>query len=457
MIRERVANQRARQKVWMSLLTCALPVLILVGAYAADLQEMDGFKVVAATMVGMLSIFLFVYCRIFLVAALFGLLPFTRGVLQFEIGVITFSPFTFGLVAMTAACFVAALVSKNSRFRFTTIDTLLLVLGVYFFVSTVLSSDITLVGLVAFHGLFIPICVYFLLCLNVRSTFDRNLVFTGLFVGATIFALIHIYTVLTSNARVDVLGVPSISIASLMVLPVLGILLGAMYGRYKGKVLALPVLLSYLMSFSRMYLAGLLFSPVIYWFCRKGRGSILISIFMVVTLILTIAFTYSADSSRSEFLGQKVATGRLERDEIRETERSSSRLTDSSHLIYALYGRALAQQYGFEQFIESPVFGTGISPREAGLATQHNFHVEWLQYGGLVGYMLYSAIVILFFRRTDQTAKSDRFVAVVQTTIVLVLFNSFTNGLMHGLMPVVLFMLMGLARAIQERSAARRV
>nr|MDA3868644.1 hypothetical protein [Gammaproteobacteria bacterium] len=130
----------------------------------------------------------------------------------------------------------------------------------------------------------------------------------------------------------------------------------------------------------------------------------------------------------------------------KEIEFSAERLTNVDFLLGTIYGRALSYRGGIDSFLASPIFGNGLFRGEY-MVTQHNFHVEWLQYGGMIGYILYAVVLISHAIRMRRSAQRDHWIAANLVTMILILANCVTNGLMHGVMPYVLFLLMGLNEA----------
>lgn len=91
----------------------------------------------------------------------------------------------------------------------------------------------------------------------------------------------------------------------------------------------------------------------------------------------------------------------------------------------------------------------------------HNFHLEWLASVGLVGYLLIIAFVVRHFEGTRQLGAVKPYVTANLYFVLVVLLNGLTNGVMHGVMPYLMFISLGLTAAaarIDEtnQSVARR-
>jgi hypothetical protein len=440
-----IGNRRTRRKLLIAVVLTLIAGIFLLVAFYANFFESTVFIFSIGTLLFALCVFLYFFNRVFLVASLMTFMPFTRGAFQFELGVITFSPFSMGLIGLTILVVIEATFRPAKRKCLDVLDFMILLLGLCYLISTLMSDELLPVGFVAFQGLFMPICAYLLLKFSITSRYESGIVIGGIILGATLFGLTHIAMVTAAGSRVIVMGVPAISSATVMVFPIVYLVVAGSFGKFLGRLMALPTVVSLVTSFSRAYLLSIAISPVLYKFCSRGKGVTLFLLLLLSSFAVTIMFTTAADSRSSTYFGFAVPKGELGRSDLKEAEGGVGRLTSGSHIVHAIYGRALAQQYALSQFLENPVFGTGIRPNEYGLATQHNFHIEWLQYGGIVGYLIYGGVILIFFRKTKELAKTDKTTTTLQVSVLVILINGVTNGLMHGYMPLVMFTLMGLA------------
>jgi O-antigen ligase len=125
-----------------------------------------------------------------------------------------------------------------------------------------------------------------------------------------------------------------------------------------------------------------------------------------------------------------------------------------------LYGRARLFAVGLEEFTKAPIFGNGLHRDVASFKGReviwHNFHVEWLEYGGLIGYTLYVGLLVLHFRGVSRAARFHRALAVNLTVVFTILVNGLTNSFTAGISPVLGFLFMGLNRAFLNFESVQR-
>ena len=183
---------------------------------------------------------------------------------------------------------------------------------------------------------------------------------------------------------------------------------------------------------------------------RKGGTRRMFAGFLVVTLALTLWFSFSISK-------EEAATYKLYREDIskefKEMEKGSGRLFSPSHWMYSLQIRFLDHRTGLDVFLKHPVLGTGILPGEH-MVTQHNFHVEWLQCGGVVGYVLFALTIMDFFWRLGPRCRNDKELAITVAAAMAVMLNSLLNGLLHGEIPLLLFTIFGFGMALSEARPA---
>jgi len=128
--------------------------------------------------------------------------------------------------------------------------------------------------------------------------------------------------------------------------------------------------------------------------------------------------------------------------------KSSARLVSIEHWKQSLTRRAAVLNAGFKDFLSSPIVGTGYQNYldRFGIFSPHNFHVEWLAYGGLLGYLLYVTFIIHHFCRVNGSTLPDPLAANL-TALLIIFINALTNSFTNGLIPVVGFLIMGLSQA----------
>ncbi len=365
------------------------------------------------------------------------LLPFSLGVLQVEIGIVTFNPYTLGILGGLLVA-VAGIAMGKLRYRPTSEDLAVLLLGVSFLLSTLRARDMVEAGYLAFHGVFIPIVTYFVLKTLVRTSEQYRKVLVAYVVGITAFGVYGLVQFVREPDRLFILNMPPISAAALLTTALIIVIYSGWWRTLSAKVAVLVLAAALLATFSRGYLVLLLLTPLFFQIFRRGHATVLITGMLVASLVGTLLFVQAYEMFYVEGLDK-------------EQEQTAERVTEVGFWLNSLYGRARYYAVGLEEFAKSPILGNGfhqgfVSP--AGRAVVwHNFHVEWLEYGGIVAYLLYVIVLILHFRGMSHAAQSQRAIAVNLTAFFTVLLNGLTNSFTAGISPVLGFLFMALNRA----------
>lgn len=209
-------------------------------------------------------------------------------------------------------------------------------------------------------------------------------------------------------------------------------------GRYKsgvGLFLILGNIGGLAASLSRGYIVLIALTPILYRVVRRGWGLGLLLSFMLTTLAVTVVLTDQPELSKPE---GKFST---------QFENSLERITNPDYWKMGLYSRLLTFRSSIRNFEENPIFGTGLKTLVGTATTVHNVHLEWLEYGGFIGYGLFFSVFGLHFWSTARFAKADPLVAANLVIVLVILLNGLTNGFMHGVMPYVAFIVMGFNEA----------
>lgn len=370
--------------------------------------------------------------RVGFLALILASLPFSYGIGQIEIGIVTFNPYILGMIF-----YVVIMLPEIFRFflntKISVTERILLSLSLVFFISTLYSDDLIGSGYLAFHAIFIPLITFIVLKYSLRKEDEWEKVNVIFLSGTVAFAAFAIIAYAETQTRATAFGVPYIGVATLMVVPIIKLI--TMHA-WRNIFLALSLLISIialLVTFSRMYLVVLLFAPLMYRFIRKGFAASLIVALFSISMLFTLTLVFMPKDFNN-FSYDK------------EEESTYQRITNIENWMRSLYGRAYAYEYGFNNFYTSPIVGVGLYKGKK-MVTQHNFNVEWLEYGGLLGYFLYIAVFIYHFRHAQYWAKHDTYIASNLLIILVILANSSTNGFMHGIMPIVAFLVMGLTES----------
>lgn len=366
-------------------------------------------------------------------------LPFSLGVLQVEIGIITFSPYTIGIIAALCLALAGVLLGKL-RYRPVAEDLLALLLGFSFLLSTLGAKDVAEGGYLAFHGVFIPIVTYFTVKTLVGTPEQYRKIVIAFVGGITAFALYGVVEFALQPQRLKILNMSSISAAALITSALIVIIYSGWWRHLLAKLAVVLLLVALITTFARGYLVLLLLTPLFFWVFRRGYGQMFITLMLIGSLIGTLIFSQ---------MPTVFSTGQVDR----ESEQTAERLTDIDYWKQALYGRAVHYAEGLEKFAESPILGNGFhmgtDKLDVRAVVWHNFHVEWLEYGGLMGYMLYMLLLILHFGGVARAARDDRVVAVNLVVVVTVLLNGLTNSFTAGLSPYLGFLFIALSRSYQ--------
>jgi hypothetical protein len=360
------------------------------------------------------------------------MLPLSAGGFEFEIGVVTFHPYTFMVVAMLPLV-LWRIIWHPAKFGFRTQDAMILLLAASYFSSTLLADDVMQSGRLAFHSLFIPIVTYLICKALISSEKEYQLALKILLVAICLFGLVTIYEFLKTFVRPYVLDIPPIGVATLLIVPVIYSIYVKGYGKVWRFIQMIVTGTALVLTMSRIYLAGAIASPIL----RRLLRSSVVWVWggmLAGTLLITLSVTYLV----------KVDYSALRRST--EGQQTMERIYEISHIERALAGRILVYRDALKKFEKNLVFGTGLEAGEYQITT-HNFHVEWLQYGGLIGYLLYVLVFMTHAVAMRRHIINDSYLLANNLLLLLIMLNSVTNGFMHGIMPYVAYLLMGLSEA----------
>jgi len=266
--------------------------------------------------------------------------------------------------------------------------------------------------------------------------------------GITLFAAVSVFQFITDPTRLTG-AQSSISIAGMCTTAIIVIAATDWRRSLLGKLAFIVVAAGLLASFSRGYILLAIFSPILYFVVRRGKAVVLISSIIIGSLCGTIMLATAPDIL-------KVDIGL----EQQRTDQTVSRLTDTDLWLNSIYGRGVHYNNGFREFLKSPIIGNGFhkggeqfGPRAV---VWHNFHVEWLEYGGLIAYLLYVSLLILHFRKHAKLARHNHWTAINLTMISILLLNALTNSFTVGMTPYLAYMFMGLSNATLAIAARTR-
>ncbi|QTA90025.1 hypothetical protein [Desulfonema magnum] len=355
-----------------------------------------------------------------------------KGLCRVEIGIITFNPYIIGINGLIIFTIYKTFLKKY-RYGFTSTDFIIILICFTFLTSTIISETLIDSGFLAFHSIFIPVVSYYVIK-GIITTSDEYKAAIFFFIGGiTVFGCFAIIEFAVTLQRVYLFSLPPVSIATMYVPTLIYLFYARWWRRFIGFICFIILSLAFLSAMSRVYILSMLISPALYVAIRRGKALILMFLMLISTLILTLLLA----SSPYIFKNIKIS---------KQTNKTLMRVADMDYWKNTIYGRSLSYLDGLSDFERSPFFGVGIHKGE-NYSTNHNFHIEWLEFGGIFGYILYSSLFLIHFKIAMTKAKSDVFVAINLMIIFIILCNSLGNGFMHGTMPYIGFIFMGFNEA----------
>ena len=358
-------------------------------------------------------------------------LPFSL-LVKLEFGIITFTIYLLFLLLLIPILLIKFF-DKNSHYNFSIVDTLLILLCLIYFSSTILSADIVGSGYMTFHALFIPVVSYAVnkgLIDNYKNSDDY---IKYLVISITIYELLCVLQFLVSapSQRIDILGWDQIAQATFALTAIAYLVYGGVIKRKTIRMIFIVINLSGLViTLSRAYILVLLVTPLLYFIVKKGLGTILFILILVTSLSVTILFTNNPEILKNKKWDPKY-------------ENTIERIRNIEYWKYGMYTRFKSFYKSFNSFKRNPILGTGMKRKIYG-ATTHNLHLEWLEYGGILGYLFYALVFIVTIARANKWSLND---PIVNSSIVIAIaiwVNGLTNGIMHGVMPYAIFIVIGI-------------
>jgi O-antigen ligase len=249
-----------------------------------------------------------------------------------------------------------------------------------------------------------------------------------------LFGIAAIFYFFVTHQRAEPLGIYAVGAGTLLTVAIVHISILKWWKNLFWLIAFFIVLLGFALTFCRMLSLVLLLAPFLWLLIKRGKTGELFFTLFFSTLAITLFMAINHDLLKMQPDFQFF----YKKQEITKTEK---RLLNTKHMQLSIYGRALSYKDGLDKFRGKPIFGLGLF-KHKGLLTYHNFYIEWLAYGGALGFILYSLTFLSHAIRFRKIAVYDSFVQVNLIIIFAVLCNSFMNGIMHGTMPTILFMSM---------------
>lgn len=362
--------------------------------------------------------------------------PFSNAGIDVELGIVTLNPYSLGVMFMLPIAFINKAVHPRSL-PIHSSDLFLILACMFLLVSTLLGEQVVRGGFIAFNSIFIPVLAMIVIRMMVSNEMQYGLLVRVLLLSVLAFGVLAIGYFLQTGLRAMPMNTRPISAASCLMLAIFYYALGKYYPRIFRITACLFCLAGFAVTFSRVFTLVMLLSPLMYLAIKRGKAFWMFVGFFAGTLLLTVGLVLSADSLRPPHYAPKEGM-----------YKSSDRLTDEADISLSLYGRILTYKQGLQTFMDNPIFGTGPAPSFLATGTtQHNFTVEWLEYGGLSGYTLFVLFFLMHVRRIAPLARHDLYMRINLLALIAVLCNSFFNGIMHGFMPNVAYTVIGLNEA----------
>lgn len=356
-----------------------------------------------------------------------AMIPYLRGPVEIEIGIITFYLTSISILFAFLVS-ILAIVTNKKHLPANYTDISVLSVCMLYFVSTFLSENIADSGYIAFNALFMPALIYFTLRILVSNHDEYMRVFVFFVLGMTLGGLFRILYTLEAMQRVDVMGLSPIGGAGLATVSILLTYYTLFKEGIIWKVITLINIIALLCTVSRVYLVIILASFVLIKLVKAGKSLLIITAFFVCGLIMTALLAYNADLFYTE-------------GHDKTQERSMERVVNPDFWSHSLYGRALAYHAAFERFEKSPIVGNGFDRSHK---VNHSLHAEWLEYGGIIGYLVYLHLFLAHFARVKRASIKDKYVAATTLAIIVVLTNSLFNPFTLGVAPFLVFILMAM-------------
>ena len=370
-------------------------------------------------------------------------LPFSKGLMQVEVSVITFNPYNLCMVLFACIAPILKIIYQNTRYKLSVTDLIIIPLCLVYFFSILFSESLIESGYVAFHALFIPVISYFVIKCYITSEKQIHRMFYFYILGLYSFGVVQLIYFLRTYSRTIVFDMNPIDFSTLCIVGILYLMFGRGIKKISTSFMLAPLLVFLFANLPRAYLMALTISPVLYLFIRKGKAAVLIVCFLSGTLAFTFILSTNAKNLR---VSESQA---IRGDAVNGIER----IANPIYWKQSFYNRAMHFKDGLKTFSKSPILGQGISTGKRRFSWQHtfftwhNFNLEWLVFSGIVGYLLYSSVFISNFIAAGSGARSDKLLATALLSITVIMINCTTNGIMHGMMPLAIFILLGISES----------
>lgn len=365
----------------------------------------------------------------YIVSLLFVAFPYSRGFFQFEIANVTFSPFSFGCLLIGFYLFIKFL-TGNAKLKITAFDFVYIALIAFYTITTMTAHNFSKTGYLYLHGLIIPFICYYIVRLSNFNADQLYGLWSHFTFSALVFMSLFVVYSLASPGRSLFLRMTPIDIATLSYAFVSYYYFNK--GKKFGRFFLFISIIALILTFSRTYIVCLVLLPLFKRYLTSRNAVFLTHCFFIVSLLFTVIVSVQVDVNIMDSVSK---------DEYVANEKNQGRLYSADNWKRAFLGRFRSFAFALEDIKENPMLGAGLD--FGNKSSTHNFHLEWLQSSGIVGYVLFYLLFILFFRRLSPFLNTDPFAKCIYVTIIVVFINGLMNGVLHGIMPKLNMILMG--------------
>ncbi|MET0107537.1 MAG: hypothetical protein ABW084_01425 [Candidatus Thiodiazotropha sp.] len=369
-------------------------------------------------------------------------IPLSKGPIEYELGILTLHPYPT-LVMIVFPLALWRVLRRPAGYGIRGIEIVLILLTLSFLQSTLLSDTLIISGRLAFHALFIPVLSYFIAKALIKTDSEYIITINILVLSILVMSIVALAKYIETGIRPIVFSIEPIGVASITIVGLYASIFNSNDWKIIKHIKTLIIGFAFVFSMSRVYLMYAIVSPLIILVIKKNI--ILLWILMFTgSLVATLVFTYTIVDYAMVHTSAEGAN-------------TLERMYEVKHFLRALIGRAYVYKSALDEFWSNVVFGAGIHAGEMQITT-HNFHVEWLQYGGVLGYILYTSVFMLHVKNASTYVKQDGYLLANEVVLLGIMINSITNGFMHGVIPYMAFLIMGISEArisILKKSGAK--
>jgi len=369
------------------------------------------------------------------------LLPFDAILPSYKVaGLVAIDLYVEAILVLAVICLLKVVLGQL-KYRFSSLDLIVLSFALIALTFLFTSSDIHRSGYCYFHIVGVPTLTYFIVRVVLNSEAEYRSFRTHLLFSITVMAAAVVVIFAVTRQRVDLFrGLESGTLFTLAIF--------LLWSARKERFLSLSVVnfAGLLFCFPRALLFCLFCSPVICLIVKKGLGRVFFLIVIIFSLLGTIWLQTVVTDSDYRESGRELDKKQRYSTSIDTIEKSSTRLTDMDFFKNSIYGRVGLWKADLPNFYAQPLFGAGVGMTNTKTASSHNVHVQLLSSVGLVGYLVFHLLLLqsLGYKSVRAGGMLHRDLLFYSTIVFIAYIDGLTNGLMHGLFNYTLFPVMAL-------------